>query len=312
MVSTTKRILQFLERSSLSITKIEKEAGLPAKTINKAISTGKEIPEKHIPEILSVIRKYGYTNERATVISIVNNKGGVGKTTTTINVGKALALLGNKVLLVDMDAQGNLSQCFDIHVVEQQVIDSLLDRKPLLIHPIENDENLFLAPSDIRMSYREPELFSAIGSDRRLALTLDEHKNDFDYILIDCPPANNIITTNCLVASDSCIIPIQPEASAYFGVENLLNRIKEIRDFTNPKLTVNGIVFTLVQKNQRVHRELMEHIHETLKGYRIFATAIDLSTAIKQSQVAKEDIFTYAPQSKSAEQYRSLAQEIIE
>lgn len=306
------RIITFLEGSPLSISNIEKEAGIPAKTIAKAISTGKEIPEKHIPAIISVLRKYGYTGDKATVISIVNNKGGVGKTTTTINLGKALAMIGYKVLLVDMDAQGNLSQCYNISVGDYQVIDSILDRKPLLIFPIENDENLFLAPSDIRMSYREPELISAIGSDRRLIVALTDYKNDYDYILIDCPPANNIITTNCLVAADCCMIPIQPEASAYFGVENLLNRIKEIRDFANPKLFVKGIVFTLVQKNQRVHKELMEHIKETLKGYTIFETYIELNTTIKQSQVVKKDIFTYSANSKPAEQYMSLAKEITQ
>jgi chromosome partitioning protein len=309
-MTLSQKIIKFLEGSSLSISAAEREAGIPVRTINKAISNNTEIPGKHLPSLVAALRKYGFSSEsKAKVISIVNNKGGVGKTTTTINLGKALVVEGYKVLLVDMDAQGNLSQCYNVDVPDRQVIDTLLDKnKPLAL--VEIEENLFISPSDIRMSGKESELINSVGADRRLATALSPLKGDFDYILLDCPPATNILTTNCLVASDSCIIPIQPEASAYFGVENLMERIKQIRDYSNSSLTVAGILFTLVQKNQNVHKQMMAHILDTFRYYRIFKTVIEMSTVIKQSQVARLDLFSYAPDSKSANQYLQIAKEL--
>ncbi|SEJ74662.1 AAA domain-containing protein [Dyadobacter sp. SG02] len=310
-MTLSQKIINFLEGSSLSISAAEREAGIPARTINKAISNGTEIPSKHVPGLVAALRKYGFSTEsKAKVISIVNNKGGVGKTTTTINLGKALVVEGYRVLLVDMDTQGNLSQCFNVDVPDKQVIDTLLDKnKPLPL--VEIESNLFVSPSDIRMSAKESELINSVGGDRRLATALSPLKGDFDFILLDCPPATNILTTNCLVASDSCIIPIQPEASAYFGVENLMERIKQIRDYSNSSLTVSGIVFTLVQKNQNVHKQMMTHISETFKSYRIFKTMIEMSTIIKQSQVARQDLFVYDPESKPADQYLKIARELL-
>ncbi len=306
------KILQFLQRSSLAVSKIEKEANIPSRTIHKAISNGTAIPEKHISSIFAVLEKYGYSRlHTAKVISIVNNKGGVGKTTTAINLGKGLSLLGYRVLLIDMDAQGNLSQCFNIHKPEIQVIDALLG-KNVKLPIIELDPLLHIAPSDIRMSYKETELTNCVGSDRRLTRAISEYLEVYDFIVLDCPPSTNILTTNCLVASDGCIIPIQPEASAFFGVYNLVERIREIRDYSNSSLQIYGIVYTLVQKNQIVHKQMMEHIHETFSHYHIFDTIIELATVIKQSQAAKEDIFTFSSQSKSAEQYMSLTKELIQ
>jgi chromosome partitioning protein len=310
-MTPSQKIIRFLEGSSLSISAAEREAGIPARTINKAISNNTEIPSKHLPNLVAALQKYGFSDEaKARVISIVNNKGGVGKTTTAINLGKALVVEGYRVLLVDMDPQGNLSQCFNIDVPERQVVDTLLDKdKPLPLFEIE--DNLLISPSDIRMSAKEAELINSVGSDRRLATALSSVKGDFDFILLDCPPATNILTTNCLVASDSCIIPIQPEASAFFGVENLMERIKQIRDYSNSSLTVSGIVFTLVQKNQNVHKEMMAHISETFRSYRVFKTIVEMSTVVKQSQVLRQDLFKYNPASKPADQYLQIARELL-
>ncbi|MEA5257826.1 ParA family protein [Arcicella aquatica] len=310
---TQEKVVKFLRsKQALNLTQIEKEAGIPSKTLHKALAEQKDIPTKHLPAIDEALRQYGYSEtmfDKATVISIVNHKGGVGKTTTTINVGKALSLLGNKVLMVDMDSQGNLSQCFGIHEPQSQVIDALLSNTELPVIPI--TDSLFLAPSDIRMAYKESELANAIGADRRLSLKLDEVKEFFDYILIDCPPSLGICTTCSLVASNYCVVPIQPEASAYHGVESLFNRIAEVRAYINPTLTVKGIVFTMVHKNQSVHKSMMTHIEEKFKSFHIYNTIIEGSTVIKQSQVAKEDLFTYAPKSSSWIQYHNLATEIM-
>lgn len=305
--------MRFLRaKRALNLSQIEKEAGIPLKTLHKALANQKDIPAKHLPVLDEVVRRYGYTDalfDKAKVISIVNHKGGVGKTTTTINAGKALSLQGYRVLLVDMDSQGNLSQCFGLHVPESQVIDSLLSNIPLPMHEI--TERLFLSPSDIRMAYRELELTNAIGADRRLSLKLEEARDHFDYILIDCPPSLGICTTCSLVASNYCIIPIQPEASAYHGVENLFNRIAEVRTYINPTLIVKGIVFTMVHRNQSVHKSMMTHIRDTYRNFPIYETVIEVSTIIRQSQVAKEDLFTYSPKSSSWQQYHQLATEIM-
>lgn len=310
---THDKLVKFLRaKPALNLSQIEKEAGIPPRTLHKASTNQKEVPSKHLPALDEALRQYGYTEnlfDKAIVISIVNHKGGVGKTTTTINVGKALSLLGNKVLLVDMDSQGNLSQCFGVHEPVEQAIDSLLSVSPLPM--IKIAENLYLTPSDIRMAYRESELANAIGADRRLTVKLEEARSRFDYILIDCPPSLGICTTCSLVASTYCVVPIQPEASAYHGVESLFNRIAEVRMYINPALTVKGIVFTMVHRNQSVHKNMMTHIRDIYRNFHIYGAVVDISTVIKQSQVAKEDLFSYAPKSASWQQYHQLAIEIM-
>ncbi|MFT4033788.1 MAG: AAA family ATPase [Siphonobacter sp.] len=310
---THDKLFKFLQaKPALNLSQIEKEAGIPSKTLHKALSFQKEIPTKHLPALDQALRKYGYSEtlfDKATIISIINHKGGVGKTTTTINVGKALSLLGHKVLLVDMDAQGNLSQCFGIHQPPEQVIDALLNNAPLPI--IHITDTLYLTPSDIRMAYRESELANSIGADRRLSLKLESVKDQFDYIIIDCPPSLGICTTCSLVASNYCVVPIQPEASAYHGVESLFNRIAEVRTYINPGLNVKGIVFTMVHKNQSVHKSMMTHIRDQFKSFHIYDSIIEVSTVIKQSQVAKEDLYTYAPKSTPWLQYHNLATELM-
>lgn len=310
---THDKLVKFLRaKPALNLSQIEKEAGIPSKTLHKALTNQTDVPIKHLPALDEALRQYGYSEnlfDKATVISIVNHKGGVGKTTTTINVGKALSLLGNKVLLVDMDSQGNLSQCFGIHEPVEQVIDSLLGNVPLPM--IEIAKNLSLTPSDIRMAYKESELANVIGADRRLTIKLEEARSYFDYILIDCPPSLGICTTCSLVASNYCLVPIQPEASAYHGVESLFNRIAEIRTYINPALTVKGIVFTMVHKNQSVHKSMMIHIRDTYRNFHIYNTVVEVSTVIKQSQVAKEDLYTYSPKSASWQQYYQLATELM-
>ncbi|MEI7582890.1 ParA family protein [Runella sp.] len=310
---TQEIVFRFLQmKPALNHSQIEKEAGLPSKTLYKAQGGLIKLNEKHLAKLLPILRDYGFTEElfsKARVISIVNHKGGVGKTTSTINLGKALSLLGNRVLMIDMDSQGNLSQCFGVHQPEEQVIDSLLDKRPLPI--LEIEPLLHLSPSDIQMAYRELELVNSIGSEKRLFNKLSPFLENYDFILIDCPPALNVLTTCSLVASHECLIPIQPEASAYHGVENLFNRILEIREHLNYSLRVRGIFFTMVHKKQSIHRNMIDHIREVYGHFKIFDSQIEMSTTIKQSQVAKKDLFDYSPKSLSANQYLDLAKELI-
>lgn len=313
---TSEEVVRFIRsRDGLNVSQIEKEAKIPAKTLSKAMLNVDpiEIPSKHLDALEVALLKYGYSEDRnlkkAQIISIVNHKGGVGKTTTVINLAKALSLTGCKVLMVDMDSQGNLSQCYNITEPVDQVIDSLLSNSALPIQEVSG--NLFITPSDIRMAAKENELANSIGAERRLLLKLEPLRSLYDFILIDCPPSLGILTNCSLVASDSCIVPIQPEASAYHGVGNLLNRISEIRTYSNPKLTIKGFVFTLIVTRLKIHSDMMDHIKGMFKGIHIFETHISQSKAIKESQVAKEDLYTFDLNSLPWTQYEKLAKELV-
>lgn len=311
MISPDK-ILKFIkQKSALNLTQLEKEANLPKKTLHKALQGTLTLNEKHCNLLEPILRDYGYADElfsKAKIISMVNHKGGVGKTTSTINLGKALAISGFKVLLVDFDSQGNTSQCFGVYTPDEQVIDAILDNKELPI--IEIAENFYLSPSNIKMAYRETDLVNSIGNEKRLRNKLNEISDKFDFILIDCPPALNIFTTNALVASDMCIVPLQPEAYAFYGVENLFNRIYEIRQHVNNTLNVKGILFTMVS-NTLVHKQMIDFVKEQYKHIPVFNVSIERATIIQQSQVAQKDLLTYAPKSAPALQYMELAKEFI-
>ncbi len=309
---TPDKILKFIkQKPALNLSQLEKEAALPKKTLHKALQGLLTLNEKHCNLLEPILREYGYADElfaKAKIIAIVNHKGGVGKTTTTINLGKALALAGFSVLLVDFDSQGNTSQCFGVYAPEVQVIDAILDNVPVPILPVA--ENFYLAPSNIKMAYRETDLVNAIGNEKRLRNKLSQISEQFDYILIDCPPALNIFTTNALVASDMCIVPLQPEAYAFYGVENLFNRIYEIRQHVNNTLQVKGILFTMVS-NTLVHKQMMTFVKEQYKHIPVFTISIERATIIQQSQVAQQDLFSYAPKSNVAMQYMELAKEFM-
>lgn len=295
----------------MNLSQLEKDASLPKKTLYKALQGALTLNEKHCSLLEPILREYGYADElfsKAKVISIVNHKGGVGKTTTTINLGKALAISGFKVLLVDFDSQGNTSQCFGEYAPEVQVIDAILDNIDMPI--IEIEENFYLSPSNIKMAYRETDLVNSIGNEKRLRNKLNQINEQFDYILIDCPPALNIFTTNALVASDMCIVPLQPEAYAFYGVENLFNRIYEIRQHVNNTLVVKGILFTMVS-NTLVHKQMMTFVKDQYKHIPVFNASIERATIIQQSQVAQKDLFSYAPKSVVANQYMDLAKEFM-
>lgn len=310
---TPEKILKFIkQKSALNLIQVEKEANLPKKTLHKALQGTLSLNEKHCILLEPILREYGYADElfsKAKIISIVNHKGGVGKTTTTINLGKALTLSGYSVLLIDFDSQGNTSQCFGHYTPDSQVIDAILENVDLPI--IEIGENFYLSPSNIKMAYRETDLVNSIGNEKRLRNKLTQISEQFDFILIDCPPALNIFTTNALVASDMCIVPLQPEAYAFYGIENLFNRIYEIRQHANNTLIVKGILFTMVS-NTLVHKQMIDFVRDKYKHTAaVFSVFIERATIIQQSQVAQKDLFSYAPKSTPALQYIELAKEFF-
>jgi chromosome partitioning protein len=310
---THEAAVQFLQRNpALAKSALEEEAGLPRTTLASALSGRRRLNAEHLTRLLPVLRRYGYredTQAQARVISVINHKGGVGKTTTTLNLGKALSLLGKRVLLVDMDSQGNLSQALGVDEPGEQVAHALLERKPLPV--ISLASGLDLAPSDLELAYADLKLVQEVGGVNRLRNALAPLLSRYDYVLIDCPPALNIFTNSALVASHACLVTVQPEASSMKGLNNLFERITQVRDDINYGLTVEGIVLTLVDKRLNVHRDAIDHLRRTLGNLRIFNTQIRQNVDLKESQLSQQDVFTYRSASNGATDYRNLALELM-
>ena len=310
---SNKDVIEFLESNpALSVSILEKEAALPSSTLSKAIAGKRTLNERHLSALTPVLEKYGLSSgsqRQARVLSIINHKGGVGKTTTTINLGRALCLRGKRVLMVDMDSQGNLSQSLGVDEPEAQVAHTLLKSTPLFIHSIEKGYDL--APSDLELAYADLELVQAVGGVNQLRNALSPLLGQYDYILIDCPPALNIFTNSALVASDSCLVTLQPEASAMKGVSNLFDRIFQVRDRINYNLKIEGILLTMVDRRLKVHRDMIDYINQTLGNFRIFKSEIRNNVTVKESQIAQQDLFTYSPGCNAAEDYMKLADEIL-
>lgn len=310
MLSHDKAILFLRRNPALSISILEKEAGLPNSTLAKALGGDRVLNAKHLNSLYPILIKYGYNEslyKKARVISIVNHKGGVGKTTTTINLGKALVKLGFKVLLVDMDSQGNLSQSLGIDNPEKQVVNALLKNETLPV--VEIGENYHLCPSDLDLAYADLELVQAVGGVNQLKNKLNPLRELYDYILIDCPPALNIFTNSALVASNGCLVTLQPEVSAMKGVNNLFERISQVRERINPELIVEGILLTMVDKRLKVHRDMIEYVHQSLNNFKIYQTQIRINVALKESQISQINIFDYDSNSNGATDYLNLAKE---
>ena len=310
---TQEDVFAFFEKNSaIKISVVEKEAGIPASTISKAREGGRELNHKHLTALFPILKKYGFREglyDQAKIISVVNHKGGVAKTTTVINLSKALALQGKKVLMLDMDSQGNLSQIMGIDNPEKQVVHSLLKNEPLPVYNI--SENLDLAPSDLELAYADLELVQMMGGYNQLKNALHPVRKNYDYIFIDCPPALNIFTNSALVASSGCLITLQPEASAIKGLNNLFERVTQVQSQINYELRVEGVLFTLVDKRLKLHQDMMEEVKGELAGFRLFNSFIRLNVAIKEAQLAQEDIFSYDSQSNGAQDYMALAEEMI-
>ena len=310
---TQEDVFSFFDNNpAIKVSVIEKEAGIPASTIGKAKDGGRELNQKHLSALFPILKKYGFREgiyDQAKIISVVNHKGGVAKTTTVINLGKALSTLGQRVLMVDMDSQGNLSQILGVDEPERQVVNSLLKNEPLSVYPI--SENLDLAPSDLELAYADLELVQMMGGYNQLKNALQPVRKNYDYILIDCPPALNIFTNSALVASSGCLVTLQPEASAIKGLNNLFERVSQVQTQINYELNIEGILFTLVDKRLKLHQDMMSEVKEELNGFKLFNSFIRLNVAIKEAQLAQQDIFTYDKHSNGAQDYMALAKELL-
>lgn len=241
-------------------------------------------------------------------IAISNHKGGVGKTTSTVNIGAGLANHKKKVLLVDLDAQANLSQCFGIVNPEKTIYGSLRGAYPLT--PYEVKPNLHIVPSCLDLAGIELEIGSKIGREKILAKLLAPIEKDYDYILFDCPPSLGLIIVNAFAAADKVYIPLQAQFLALHGLDKLFEVMNMVKDDINPNIDITGVFITQFDKRKVLNRDILESVREHFKQ-KVFKTIIRDNVSLAEAPASSQDIFAYAPDSLGAQDYNSLVKEII-
>ncbi len=250
----------------------------------------------------------------ARVVALANQKGGVGKTTTTINLGAALAEVGKKVLVVDFDPQGGCSLGLGIEPggLEESVYNALLDRNCAVEQVILKTQvpELELLPSNIDLSAAELMLVQEVAREQTLMRVLAPLRSAYDFILIDCPPSLGLLTINALTAADGVIVPLECEYYALRGMALLMDSIERIRERLNPRLQIDGILATMLDPRTLHSREVLARVEEAF-GDRLFRTTIRKTIRFAEAPVVGEPILTYASNSPGAMAYRELAKEVM-
>ena len=254
------------------------------------------------------------------VIAIANQKGGVGKTTTTFNLGVALKNQGKRVLVVDADPQGDLTTYMGYNeselkttlaqLMESVIYDSQLDTKQAILN---NAEGIDLIPSDLDLSATEAMLVNAMSREVTLRTILNNVKKDYDYVLIDCMPSLGMLTINALSCSDKVVIPVQDHFLAAKGMGHLLKTVSRVKRTINPNLEVGGILLTLLNKRNNLSKETIQDLKETYgRAIKLYDTQIPLAVKTAESTSRGKSIFKYDKNSKVATAYEDFAKEVLE
>jgi chromosome partitioning protein len=266
-------------------------------------------PLREIPEP-PLLQRHG----PATVLAMCNQKGGVGKTTSTINLGAALAEYGRRVLLVDFDPQGALSVGLGVHPheLDQTVYNVIMERSVHAADVLRKTkiEGMDLLPSNIDLSAAEVQLVAEVGREHTLLRVLQPVISGYDYVLVDCQPSLGLLTVNALTAADGVIIPLECEFFSLRGVALLIDTIEKVRERLNPKLDITGILATMFDPRTLHSKEVMARVVEAF-GETVFDTVINRTVRFPETTVAGEPITRWAPKSAGATAYRALAREVI-
>ncbi|QBY02056.1 ParA family protein [Rhodophyticola sp. CCM32] len=251
---------------------------------------------------------------RARVIAVANQKGGVGKTTTAINLGAALALSGQRTLILDLDPQGNASTGLGIDAGNRDLTtyDLILDDTPLAdVVTKTSVPSLWIAPATTDLSSADIEL---VSNENRVFMLKDSLANratkDFDIILIDCPPSLNLLTINAMVAADAVLVPLQSEFFALEGLSQLMLTIREVRQSANPGLRIEGVVLTMYDQRNNLSRQVEEDARETL-GALVYNTKIPRNVRLSEAPSFSVPVLQYDPASRGSQAYLDLADEML-
>ncbi|MEG1502859.1 ParA family protein [Enterococcus sp. 22-H-5-01] len=249
----------------------------------------------------------------ARIISVANQKGGVGKTTTTVNLGACLAYVGKKVLLIDSDAQGNATSGLGVRKpdVKQDIYDVLVNEVPIKETILETTrENLSIVPATLQLAGAEIELTSMMARESRLKSALEDVNDEYDFILIDCPPSLGHLTINAFTASDAILIPVQCEYYALEGLSQLLNTVRLVQKHFNPELEIEGVLLTMFDARTNLGAEVVEEVRRYFQE-KVYDTIIPRNVRLSEAPSHGKPIIDYDPRSKGAEVYQALAKEVL-
>ncbi|MBC1742150.1 ParA family protein [Listeria welshimeri] len=247
------------------------------------------------------------------VIALANQKGGVGKTTSSVNLSSSLAFLGKKVLLVDIDPQGNASSGVGVNKgeIEHCIYDVLVDDVAIQDVLQKTDlDNLNVIPATIQLAGAEVELVPAISREIRLKKAIDSIRGDYDYVIIDCPPSLGLLTLNALTAADSVLIPVQCEYYALEGLSQLLNTIRIVQKHLNEDLEIEGVLLTMLDARTNLGIQVIEEVKKYFQN-KVFNTIIPRNVRLSEAPSHGKPILLYDAKSKGAEVYLELAKEVV-
>ncbi len=247
------------------------------------------------------------------VVAVANQKGGVGKTTTTVNLGACLAEMGKRVLLMDLDPQGHVSSGLGVEksTINSCMYDVVINNVPLrdIIIPTAF-KNLWLAPSTIDLAGAELELVPAISRETRLREALAGYRGQYDFLFIDCPPSLGLLTVNALTAADTLLVPIQCEYYALEGLSQLMNTIHLVRTHLNPDLQLEGVLLTMYDSRTNLSSQVEDEVKKYFRD-KVYRTIIPRNVRLSEAPSHGLPIISYDPKSKGAEVYSELAKEVI-
>ncbi len=248
----------------------------------------------------------------AHIIAFANHKGGVGKTTSVANIGAALQKKGKKVLLVDLDAQQNLTSCFlpdaEVEALEVSIYDALMGKAPLPVIPLK--DGLSIVPSGIELARAEIDLSQRLAREQLLKRLLEPMAEGYDFILLDCPPSLGIVTTNALTAAEALYIPLTAEALPLKGLCMLEAVADEVRKSVNPTLSLSGVFVTRYNARKSLNNMVLETIAKRY-GSVVFNTKVRENVAVAEAPLMQKPICEYSPESNGAKDYESLTSEIL-